>query len=238
MKAYKAFRKGMKGMNNFLFKEGKTYRTTNKGLSKGGFHAATDPLYCLSFITPECGGEYHEVDIAGLTDQGRPFAEKDKRTAITGSIIKIGKKMTPSQMVLESYLSRINETVAETEGTGTGEKITVKDDPIFGLSRASGYRCVAITESKDGIATASGEDCCAVAKGKNAYARVKGNQYSQCGMLAVAEGKGSAAAAPINQWLLFIDDEGTPHAYKVDGKTIKPDIYYTLKKGKPTVAKQ
>lgn len=238
MKAYKAFHKGLKGMGNYQFQEGKTFRTYNKGLSRGGFHAATDPLYCLCFISPESGGEYHEVDISGLTDEGRPFEETDKRTAVTGSMIRIGRRMTASEMMLESYRSRMRGTTEEAEGIGAGERVKVKDDPVFGLSRASGYRCVAVAENEDGSATASGEDCCAVAIGERAYARVREGKHSQCGVLAVAEGKDSAAAAPLHQWILFIDEDGNPHGFRVDGKEIKPDIYYTFKKGKPVKAKQ
>lgn len=226
MKAYKAFYPGLQSFNGMRFEIGKRYTTADAGIGRNGFHAALDPMFCLGFVSPERGGEYHEVDVGGIVDHGDMVGNTSYSpySAVSGQTIRIGRKMSVTDMLHRCMIYRLSLCARECSGMGTGYCIRVVNDDRFGSCTASGELCSAIARDSDSEAFVSGSRCLAVAEGPYSSAMVE-PQSQNC--LAVAKGERTRIGGCQNTWLLFISGNA-PKAVKVDGHTIKAGTYYTL----------
>lgn len=230
MIAYKAFYPGLKSFNGMQFETGKTYRVENKGIAKGGFHAAADPMFCLGFVQPRSGGIYHEVDISGITDRGElENGACGHYSAMTGERLRIGRRLSVEEMLSACMSYRLAQCVRTEDGKGSGYGIKVVNESRFGTAYVRGTLCTAVAAEEDSEAFASGERCTAIAEGDCSSAMIEDACSRNC--LAVAKGRHSRIGGCYGTWLLFLNEDKPLYAcVGTDG--IRPDTYYTLINGK------
>ena len=206
MKAYKGFDKNMQ-CRGFQFEEGKTYEEGSAELCKCGFHACENPLDCFNYYAPG-QSVFHEVEIEGVSD------ERSYDSKICGKKITIGAKLDVAGIVKAhfEYVTSKCKKVAWSVA-GDNEAVSVKARQ----SCSAGYR---------GSASAGEWGSASAGKWGSASAGEWG--LAACRGGKVKGGLGCMLA------LCEVDDDGhnkNAKAVLVDGKTIKSDVWYTLKNG-------
>ena len=249
MKAYKGFNKDMT-CRGFQFEEGKTYELP-KGetakLCESGFHACEAPLDCFGYYAPT-DAVYHEVELDGVTDE--VSSEDSKRV---GSKIKIGAKLDIAGIV-KAQIESTKEKCETKEKGGYMAALTGGDRAaLTGGDRAAltggnmaaltgGYR--AALTGGDRAALTGGY--MAALTGGNMAALTGGDMSALTGGYMAALTGGYRAVMRGGQkskfrggmWSVFAveirDDDYNLIGMKtgvVDGETLKPDVWYTLKDG-------
>ena len=208
IKAYKGFNKDMT-CRGFQYEEGKEYTTDKAELCKSGFHACEYPLDCLNYYNPT-ESEYHAVDL-DATDEQR--SDDTKRV---GKSIKVGAKLSIKNLV-EASIEYINERIdknSKNSATGHGSANSATGD--WSANSATGYGSANVTTGKESSNKGS-EGTVNVGWGKNNKCKGEIGAYivlSECG-----EWDG-------NKFPILNAKMG-----KIDGITLKPDTWYTLKNG-------
>ena len=203
MKAYKAFYPGLQSFNGMRFETGKRYTTADAGIGRNGFHAALDPMFCLGFVSPERGGEYHEVEVGGIVDHGDLGGDGGcgRYSAVSAQTIRVGRKMSVADMLRRCMDYRLSLCARECSGMGSGYCVRVVNDGRFGTCTASGELCSGVARDSDSEAFVSGERCLAVACGPYSSAMVEPKSRN---CLAVATGEGARIGGCQDTWLLFV----------------------------------
>lgn len=231
MKAYKAFRKGLKSIcGNYTYGNGKTH-SQDRSL----FFAAEDSYFCLRFGEPE-NSEYHEVELSGITTTSGVQDDRSwDYTEATGQSITIGREVSVAEMLWLSYLYRLSWTSEEQEGDTDTERCCSVASGKSKTVVAKGNKSVAVARSAGTCASCHGNRSVSCAEGRYSRAYAGGTDS-----LAIALGPDSCAAGDRSNWLLLTDrgqhPEGTAWpktvAVLVDGEKIKEKTYYKLKNGK------
>ena len=236
MKAYKGFNKDMT-CRGFQYEEGKEY--THEGeikICNKGFHACEDPLDCLEYYTPN-KSVYHEVELEDVSPE-----RGDDDTKIVGKTIRIGAKLSISDMVKASIDFRMSKCTSVPGGrstqdcgaanaTGDGGAVNATGDG--GAANATGYRGAANATGYGGAANATGDYGAASATGKAGVALAAGLRCKAKGTI------GCALCLIERKW----NNEQKIHeiinckAVIVDGKEIKADTWYMLVNGEITEVK-
>ena len=201
MKYFKGFDRGMK-CNGFQYKEGETYHEEKAKLYNYGFHACEMPLDVLKYYPPGDGSIYREV---GLEDVCQDRSSDSKVCAKT---IKIGAEIGICGLV-KAQIEWIKNTIDFDAAIKRA-----KESPD---EHATGYQGAASATGYQGAASATGKDSAAIAAGKDG--KVMG--ALGCAIFAVERGKLNGETYPIIAVGSAI----------VDGKKIKPNVFYTLKNG-------
>nr|DAG58375.1 MAG TPA: hypothetical protein [Caudoviricetes sp.] len=227
MKAYKGFNRDMT-CRNFQYEEGKTYKEGTAKLCNSGFHACIDPLDCLRYYAPG-QSVYREVE---LEDNGERETEDSK---ICGKKITIGAEIgLPGIIKAHFDYVKSNCTMGHTDpkqatagnyGAATAGNYGAATAGNSGAATAgnsgaatAGFRGAA-TAGDSGAATSRGK----VSVGENGVGTVRGDEVMIRGgmgaMLTIAVE--SKTSLDIVAWKSFV----------IDGKTYKPDVWYTLRNG-------
>lgn len=241
MKAYKAIQANYKGTaTDPAFEVGKTYtrECTGRHMSNGsgGFYAAEDPLFCLSFHTPESGGRYHEVELSGMLDTS---GIHDKQytswnyTEVAASTMTVGRELSVEEMVWRSFEYRREWCTAESS-RDTGEERTCAMSGTRKSILATGDKSVAISSREDGKARVTGLRSAAAAEGTGGTAVADGPHS-----IALALGPLCRARGCRGSWLLLTDRtdymDGKKYrrtaAVHVDGFRYKEGTDYILSRG-------
>ena len=211
MKAYKGFDKDMK-CRGFQFKEGETYEEPEAMLCKKGFHACEAPLDCFAYYAPS-DSEYHEVELEDVTSETSTDSKR------VGRKIKIGAKLSIRDLVSAQF-EFVNEHCTNENNAEDGQPASAG---AYGAASA-GFRGAA-SAGDSGAAVSRGRS----SVGKNGIACVRGNDIYVKGdigaILIIAVENDSDYN--IKEWKAAV----------VDGETIKPDVWYTLKYGEFTEVK-
>ena len=190
----------------------KRARNTHEGeikICNKGFHACEDPLDCLEYYTPN-KSVYHEVELEDVSPE-----RGDDDTKIVGKTIRIGAKLSISDMVKASIDFRMSKCTSVPGGRSTQDG---------GAANATGYR---------GAANATGDYGGASATGKAGVALAAGLRCKAKGTI------GCALCLIERKW----NNEQKIHeiinckAVIVDGKEIKADTWYRLVNGELTEVK-
>ena len=211
MKAYKGFNRDMT-CRNFQYEEGKTYKEGTAKLCNSGFHACIDPLDCLRYYAPG-QSVYREVE---LEDNGERETEDSK---ICGKKITIGAEIgLPGIIKAHFDYVKSNCTMGHTDPKqATAGNYGAATAGNSGAATA-GFRGAA-TAGDSGAATSRGK----VSVGENGVGTVRGDEVMIRGgmgaMLTIAVE--SKTSLDIVAWKSFV----------IDGKTYKPDVWYTLRNG-------
>ena len=207
MKAYKGFDENMM-CHGFQFEEGKTYHEEKAKLCGSGFHACESPLDVFNYYRPGEKSIYREVELEDLTD------EHDSDSKRCGKTIKIGAAIGIKGLV-KAHLDIVFKKTEKADQYTSGEESS---------AATSGYRSSAATSGNGSSAATSGEESSAATKNKNG--------------IALACGKNAKAKGVIGSHIVVTEwDEAQENILavlcgKIDGDTLKPDTWYTVKDGK------
>ena len=212
MKVYKGTDKNMVcnpiGDNPFQYEIGKTYEKPKAELCRHGFHACEAPLDVMRYYRPNGGSRYFEAEIEDVSDE-----RSSDDTKVCGKKITLGAEIGIPGLA-KAHVEYVKELCKKT-----------------GNAAASGDRGNAAASGWSGNAAASGWSGTAVCSGEFGSAETNGEQT-----IAVAWGLHSKARGKIGSWIVcaeYNNNKKIKHAKTVmiDGETIKPDTWYTLKDG-------
>ena len=250
MKAYKGFDKDLK-CRGFQYEVGKEYQEPVAALCSKGFHACENPLDTFRYYPPT-DSRYCEVEI---DDNGQRNSDDSK---VCGEKIKIGAEVglggvikAGAQFIREVCTGTTEDHASGWRGNAaaSGERGTAAASGESGNAAASGERGNAAASGESGNAAASGESGNAAASGERGNAAASGERGTatatgrdgrasapgeQC--IAVAWGQDSLAKGTLGNWIVVSerDDSGDivdAKLARVDGEIIKPDTWYTLRRG-------
>jgi len=142
--------------------------------------------------------------------------------------------------------------------SATGDSGAASATGYSGAASATGYRGAASATGDSGAASATGDRGAASATGYRGAASATGHNGAASATgyrgaasatgdrgIACSHGADGIASASLGNWIVLsewghrdgVHTRKTVKAVKVDGKRIKPNVFYTLKRGKFVVAK-
>ena len=256
MKMYKGFDKDLK-CRDFQYEIGKTYKEPTADLCNSGFHACEYPLDVLAYYAPGNMSRYCEVDLADVSDKKSNGDSKrcGKKIAVKAEIGIAGLVKAAVEYTMEKSIPENSEHATGWRGaasatgergaasatgergaaSATGERGAASATGEQGAASATGWRGVASATGEQGAASATGWRGAASATGERGAASATGEES-----VAAALGIDSKAKGALGCWLVLAewakDDKYNWHrkdmqCFKVDGETVKPDIWYKLKNG-------
>ena len=259
IKAYKGFNKDMT-CRGFQFKEGETYHEDEAKLCEKGFHACLDPLDCFGYYGP-AHSVYHEVELDDVSDERNSDDSKIcGKTLKVGATLDIaGIVKAKLDLVLKNakkengatgYKGASSATGYKGASLATGDKGASSATGDYGASSATGDKGASSATGYKGASSATGDYGASSATGNCGASSATGYKGASsvddpCAV-AVAWGYHGRAKGVLGSYIVLAEWEGNENNYwtqsewklkcakmhKVDGKTIKPDTWYTLKNGK------
>ena len=225
MKLFKGFDKDMK-CRGFQFEEGKSYHEEKAKLCDAGFHACEMPLDVFRYYQPGEKSIYREVELEDVTDEHGDDSKRVGKTIKIGAAISIRglvaaqldfvfKKSEKEQHYTSGYRSS-----AATSGYGSSAATSGDWSP----AATSGYRSSAATSGNGSSAATSGEESSAATKNKNGIAVACGKNARAKGVLG--------SHIVVTEWDKKSENILAVCLGQIDGETLKPDTWYTVKGGK------
>ena len=222
MKMYKGFDKDLK-CRDFQYEVGNTYEEPTAELCEKGFHACEYPLDVLDYYVPGDMSRYCEVDLDEVN--GKKDVEDSKhcgkKIAVKAEIGIAGLVKAAVDFVMENIKDANKES-----NTGT-----------YSASTNTGDYSASTNTGTYSASTNTGDYSASTNTGNCSKADVSGK-----GSVAAALGIASKAKGVLGCWLVLAEwdkDENynwhrkDVQCFKVDGKTVKPNTWYTLKDGRP-----
>ncbi len=218
MKGYKGFYPGLICEPDFEHKkqyaENTVYEEDKAECCRSGMHFCKYPLDVFGYYPPATDkgvSEYAEIEALDkpVTNDGEKYCSKK---------LKIGAKIGIPALVQASVEYIKNNIVETKKENATGNQSAATN---------TGYQSAATNTGNQSAATNTGDWSAASVEGKDS--------------IALAFGIESKAKGALGCYIVLAewgeDDEGnrqlkTVECHKVDGKTVKPDTWYTLKNGK------
>ena len=243
IKAYKGFNKDMT-CRGFQFEGGKTYEEPEAKLCESGFHACENPLDCFRYYEP-ADSEYHEVELEDVSN------ERNDDTKICAKKIKIGAKIDIAGIVKAAFEYVSEQTTSANSATGdrSANSATGNDS----ANSATGYRSANSATGNDSANSATGYHSANSATGDrsansatgygsaNVSTGYKGSNEGADGTINIGWGKNDKCKGALGAYIVLCErDEwdgekypliGEPKLAKVDGVTLKPDVWYRLENG-------
>ena len=215
---YKGMDKEMRCLG-FQYEVGKEYETDKAEACECGFHACEYPLDVFKHYPP-AGSRFFEVEQSGNLSR----ASDDSKIASTK--IKIGAEIGISGLVKAAIEYTREQTMKEEGASATGYQGAASATGDQGAASATGFQGAASATGYQGAASATGDRGAASATGKASVALACGIEGKAmgalgCGICLVERGEWDGETYPIKHIKAAI----------VDGETIKPDVWYTLKNG-------
>ena len=217
MKGYKGFKKGLT-CKGYKFQIGKTYEHDEEiKLCESRFHFCENPLDVLRYYGP-ADSEYAEVDADKVSEEK---ASDTKR---------ICKKLTLSASL--SLKAIIETGIKFIKSATSGDNSHSATSGESSHSATSGYSSHSATSGYNSHSATSGESSHSATSGESSHSATSG-KYS----IAAAIGSRAQAKSTIGNWIVLseIDQNGKVlcvKTAKINGKTLKPDIWYKLEQGK------
>ena len=225
VKAYKGFNKDMT-CRGFQYEEGMEY--TFEGdikLCERGFHACEAPMDVFFFYAPATS-VFHEVEVDEVSN------EREGDSKIVARKIRIGKRLS----VQDLCRAQIEYISMHTTSKATDEKSATAVD----CGSATAGDCGAATAGNYGTATAGYRG--AATAGDCGAATSMGESSVGGNGVAVARSSKAKAKGGLGAILVLAIEEHLSHklidwkAVVVDGKTVLPDTWYTLRDGELVIA--
>ena len=217
MKAYKGFDKNMQ-CRGFQYEEGKVYETDEAKLCESGFHACERPLDVLTYYPPG-DSVYHVVELDEVSNERRDDSK------VCGEKIKIGAaidiaglvKATVDYTFEKSDKSKRKHTTEDYgAASATGNCGAASATGYCGAASATGYCGAASATGYCGAASAGHETAISVAWGREGKARGVLGSHIVCAEWREIDGTLKLVCAKMA---------------RVDGETIKGNVYYRLENG-------
>ena len=206
---YKGMDKDMK-CRGFQYEVGGEYETDEAKACECGFHACEYPLDVFNYYPP-AGSRFFEVEQSGS------ISKSDEDTKVASTKIKIGAELSIAGMVKAAV-----EYTKERCTQNDGDKAT----GYQGAASATGYQGAASATGGRGAASATGDQGAASATGKSSVAMACGIEGKAmgnlgCALFLVERGEYDGETYPIV----------AAKAAIVDGESVKPGVWYTLRDG-------
>ena len=231
MKMYKGFDKDLK-CRGFQYEIGKTYEEPTAELCEKGFHACEYPLDVFEYYSPGNMSRYCEVDLDEVS--GKKSNEDSKRC---GKKIAVKAEIDIAGLVKAAVDYTMEKAIPENSEHATGDR---------SAASATGWQSAASTTGDRSAASATGDRSAASTTGRLSAASATGDRSAASATgeesVAAALGNGSKAKGALGCWIVLaewgIGEEFNLHrkdvqCFKVDGETVKPNTWYTLKDGRP-----
>lgn len=207
MKVYKATDKDMK-CRGFQYELGKTAEVEGDiELCEKGLHACEMPLDVLGYYAPGDGSRYFEAELEDVSDEkGNDTERVGKKLTLSAEIGIPGLVKAQVEYVKAQcdFDNAINKADAENKNHATGES---------GAASATGWSGAASATGERGAASATGKHCVAMTTGF--VGRVMGDIGNA---IVCVERRDNGEIASILAGI-------------VDGETLKPGVWYTVKNG-------
>ena len=217
MKVYKATDKDMK-CRGLQYEIGKTAEVDGDvKLCERGLHACEMPLDVLGYYAPGDGSRYFAAELEDVSDEMHSDDTKrvGKKLTLRAEIgipglVKAQVEYVKAQCDFDNAIKKAN---SEKKNHATGERGAASATGVRGAASATGWMGAASATGWMGAASATGKGCVAMATGF--YGRVMG----EIGNAVVCVERN--ANGDITSILSAI----------VDGETLKPGVWYTVKNG-------
>ena len=224
MKGYKGFNKGLVCRGK-QYAENTVFEEDTAEICKSGMHFCENPFDVLDYygFVADNGelNEYAEVEALDDAQTG------DQKKFCTKKL-KVGKKLGIAGLVNAFVDFTLDKTKRDSTAMNTGSYSAATNTGIDSVATNTGNFSVAMNSGNFSVAANTGIDSVAMNTGKNGFAISTGINGKAKGALgcyiAVAEWTYDESA---DEYKLSGFE-----AHKVDGKTIKPDTFYSLKNGK------
>ena len=226
MKVYKATDKDMK-CRGFQYELGKTAEVDGDAkLCERGLHACEMPLDVLGYYAPGDGSRYFEAELEDVSDEMHSDDTKrvGKKLTLRAEIgipglVKAQVEYVKAQCDFDNAIKKAN---SEKENHATGES---------GAASATGVRGAASATGESGAASATGVRGAASATGWSGAASATGN-----GCVAMTTGFYGRVMGEIGNAVVCVErktngDISAILSAIVDGETLKPGVWYTVKNG-------
>ena len=207
MKVYKATDKDMK-CRGFQYELGKTAEVEGDiELCEKGLHACEMPLDVLGYYAPGDGSRYFEAELEDVSDEKSDDTKRvGKKLTLSAEIgipglVKAQVEYVKAQCDFDNAIKKAN---AEKKNSTTGES---------GAASATGWSGAASATGERGAASATGKYCVAMTTGF--FGRVMGDIGNA---IVCVERRDNGEIASILAGI-------------VDGETLKPGVWYTVKNG-------
>ena len=247
---YKGFNKNLQ-CRGFQYEVGKEYETDKAIACNTGFHFCESPFNVWDYYSPadENGmNRFCEVEGSGEIDNS-----KNDKTCCThlqikaeigiDGLIKAGVKFIMDRIKWDNsstntgYRSAATNTGNQSAATNTGNQSAATNTGDYSAATNTGNQSAATNTGNQSAATNTGDRSAATNTGDYSAASVEGKES-----IAIVTGKDSKAKGAIGCWIVLTERskwDGNTYpiksvkAFKVDGDTIKPDVYYKLVDGQP-----
>mgnify|MGYP000846034249 CR=1 FL=1 len=245
IKGYKGFDENLR-CRDFQFEIGKEYEEPRASICEAGFHFCENPMDVLEYYNP-ADSRYCEVEADGNIDKH----DDDSKVACTK--IKIGAEIGLPGLIsagVKFILERVQWDTAKESNTGnwsaatntgnwsaatnTGYRSAATNTGYQSAATNTGYRSAATNTGDQSAATNTGYRSAATNTGYRSAATVEGEE-SVAASLGI-EGK---AKGTLGCWLTLAEWEYRNDGWhridvqtrRVDGNSIKADIWYRLQGG-------
>ena len=218
MKVYKATDKDMK-CRDFQYELGKTAEVDGDiELCKNGLHACEMPLDVLGYYAPGDGSRYFEAELEDVSDAKRSDDTKrvGKKLTLSAEIgipglVKAQVEYVKAQCDFDNAIKKAD---AEKKNHATGDSGAASATGESGAASATGWSGAASATGWRGAASATGKYCVAMTTGF--FGHVMGDIGNA---IVCVERRDNGEVAAILAGI-------------VDGKTLKPGVWYTVKNGR------
>ena len=231
MKMYKGFDKDLK-CRDFQYEVGNTYEEPTAELCEKGFHACEYPLDVFKYYAPGNMSRYCEVDLDEVN--GKKDVENSKhcgkKIAVKAEIGIAGLVKAAVDFVMENIKDANKEA-------NTGDYSTSTNTGDCSASTNTGYCSASTNTGFRSASTNTGDYSTSTNTGDYSKADVSGK-----GSVAAALGIASKAKGVLGCWIVLAEwrrgenfkwHRKDVQCFKVDGETVKPNTWYTLKDGRP-----
>ena len=216
MKVYKATDKDMK-CRGFQYELGKTAEVDGDiELCKNGLHACEMPLDVLGYYAPGDGSRYFEAELEDVSDEkGNDTERFGKKLTLSAEIgipglVKAQVEYVKAQCGFDNAIKKANN---EKKNHATGWSGAASATGERGAASATGWSGAASATGWSGAASATGKYCVAMTTGF--FGRVMGDIGNA---IVCVERSDNGDIAAILSGI-------------VDGETLKPGVWYTVKNG-------
>ena len=221
--AYKAMDKNMQCRGK-QYEVGKTYYEDKADCCHAGMHACENPLDVLHYYPLEDSPRFFEVECSGNVDKNG----EDSKLACTELTVKGELNFAG---LVKATVNAVFNRVKGKKPFFSGNCSTAGTSGDYSTAGTSGNCSTAGTSGDYSTAGTSGDYSTAAATGSYCRAKVDGKDS-----IAVVNGARSVARGAMGCYLVLTeyDDDGHMLCAKmarVDGSTVKENVWYTLKNG-------
>ena len=244
MKVYKATDKDMK-CRGFQYELGKTAEVDGDAkLCERGLHACEMPLDVLGYYAPGDGSRYFEAELEDVSDEMHSDDTKrvGKKLTLRAEIgipglVKAQVEYVKAQCDFDNAIKKAN---SEKENHATGESGAASATGWRGAASATGESGAASATGWSGAASATGESGAASATGVRGAASATGWSGAASatgnGCVAMTTGFYGRVMGEIGNAVVCVErktngDISAILSAIVDGETLKPGVWYTVKNG-------